>query len=185
MSEIKIGKRYAKSLIGLAVEKGALDVVHADMKKFLAVCDGNHDLELLLANPIVHSYKKQSIVQQVFGQHLNQMTLSFFDIVIRKSREKYLVAIAKEFIEEYKVLKGIQTAEVISAVGLDDKLRKQVYEMVKTSTRSEVELIEKVDKKLIGGFILRIGDKQYDASIVSSLRKLQQAFAFNQYVKKN
>ncbi len=185
MSEIKIAKRYAKSLIGLAVEKGALDVVHADMKKFLAVCDGNHDLELLLANPIVHSYKKQSIVQQVFGSHLNQMTLSFFDIVIRKSREKYLVAIAKEFIEEYKVLKGIQTAEVISAVGLDDKLRKQVYDLVKTSTRSEVELIEKVDKKLIGGFILRIGDKQYDASIVSSLRKLQQTFAFNQYVKKN
>ena len=82
-------------------------------------------------------------------------------------------------------MKGIRTAEIISAVGLDDKLRKQVYETVKNSTKSEVELIEKVDKKLIGGFILRLGDKQYDASIVSSLRKLAQSFSANPYVRKN
>jgi F-type H+-transporting ATPase subunit delta len=185
MSEIKVGKRYAKSLIGLAAERGALDIVHADMKFFLKIIDENRNLELLLGNPIVHSYKKQGILQQIFFDKINKITQSFLDIVVRKGREKYLVPIAKEFIEQYKILKGIQTAEIISASGLDDKLRKQVYDIVRNSTKSEVELIEKVDQKLIGGFVLRIGDKQYDASILSSLRKLQQAFAYNPYVKKN
>jgi F-type H+-transporting ATPase subunit delta len=138
-----------------------------------------------LANPIIHSYKKDSILKQIFEPHVNKITMSFIDIVVRKGREKYLVPIAKEFIEEYKVLKGIRTAEITSAIGLDDTLRKQVYELVRKGTQSEVELVEKVDSKLIGGFILRIGDKQYDASIASSLRKLQQSFSFNPNIKKN
>ena len=77
------------------------------------------------------------------------------------------------------------SAEITSAVGLDDKLRKQVYDLIRNSTNSEVELIEKIDKKLIGGFILRMDDKQYDASISSELRKLTQAFSSNPYVRKN
>ena len=111
--------------------------------------------------------------------------MTFFEIVIRKGREKYLIQIAKEFISQYKEMRKILTAEIISAVGLDDKLRQQVYDMLRKEGNSEIELIEKVDKKLIGGFVLRIGDKQYDASISSSLRKLTQSFSSNQIVKKN
>lgn len=185
MIETKVAKRYAKSLIGLSNEKGNMEAVNADMKMFVQVCEENHNLELVLANPIIHSDKKRNILHGLFTERMNTITINFFDIVIRKGREKYLVNIAKEYIEEYKAIKGIRTAEIISAVGLDDKLRKQVYETVRNSTKSEVELIEKVDKKLIGGFILRLGDKQYDASILSSLRKLAQSFSANPYVRKN
>ena len=111
--------------------------------------------------------------------------MTFFEIVIRKGREKYLLPIAHEFINQYKTLKKILTAEIVSAVGLDDKLRSQVYNLLRNEGNSEVELIEKIDSKLIGGFVLRIGDKQYDASIAASLRKLTQSFSGNDFVKKN
>jgi F-type H+-transporting ATPase subunit delta len=74
---------------------------------------------------------------------------------------------------------------VTTAAGLDDQLRKQVYQLVKDSMKSEVELVEKVDDKLIGGFVLRIGDKQYDASVAAALRKLTREFSVNPYIRKN
>jgi len=68
---------------------------------------------------------------------------------------------------------------------LDDKLRKEVYDVIKKSANSEIELVEKVNKDLIGGFVLRMGDKQFDASIASELRKLAKEFSSNPYVRKN
>lgn len=183
--ETKVAKRYAKSLINLSNEQGVIDAVNNDMKLFSSVCTENRDLAMLLSNPIIHGDKKLSILQQIFAQRMNKMTMTFFEIVIRKGREKYLLQIAKDFITQYKFLKKILTAEITSAVGLDDKLRKQVYDLLRNDTNSEVELVEKTDNKLIGGFVLRIGDEQYDASVASSIRKLAQAFATNPYVKRN
>ncbi len=183
--ETKVAKRYAKSLISLSNEQGVIDAVNNDMKLFTTVCSENHDLALLLSNPIIHGDKKLSILKQIFEKQMNKVTMTFFQIVVRKGREKYLLQIAKDFIDQYKTLKKILTAEIISAVGLDDKLRKQVYNLLRNDTNSEVELVEKVDKKLIGGFVLRIGDLQYDASVASSIRKLTQSFAENPYVKRN
>ena len=185
MIETKVAKRYAKSLIDFSNEKSLLDAVNKDMQLFSSVCDENRDLALLLSNPIIHGDKKRTVLHEIFGKHVNKLTMTFFEIVIRKGREKYLIQIAKNFIEQYKFLKKILTAEIISAVGLDEKLRKQIYNMLRNDTNSEVELVEKVDNKLIGGFVLRIGDRQYDASISSELRKLAQAFSANPYVKRN
>jgi len=185
MIETKVSRRYAKSLLVLANEKGALEDVNRDMKLIHAVGSENRDLELLLVSPVIQSDKKLNVLRQVFANKLNALTLAFIEIVVRKGREKYLLQIAKEFAGQYREFKGIQSAEIISAVGLDDTLRKQVYDIVKNSTKSEVELTERVDDKLIGGFILRLGDKQFDASVASSLRKLTQTFSSNPYIKKN
>jgi F-type H+-transporting ATPase subunit delta len=185
MTDTKVAKRYAKSLIDLSRETGVIDAVGADMKLFVAVCEQNRDLSLLLANPIIHGDKKLSILKKVFEGKMNKLSVSFFEIITKKGREAYLEGIAKEFVQSYKRFKGIQTAVITSAVGLDDKLRSEVYRIVKNSLNSEVELIEKVDKNIIGGFVLRMEDKQYDASIASELRKLTKEFASNPYVRKN
>jgi F-type H+-transporting ATPase subunit delta len=185
MTDTKVAKRYAKSLIDLSRETGVIDAVGADMKLFVAVCEQNRDLSLLLANPIIHGDKKLSILKKVFEGKMNKLSVSFFEIITKKGREAYLEGIAKEFVQSYKRFKGIQTAVITSAVGLDDQLRSEVYRIVKNSLNSEVELIEKVDKNIIGGFVLRMEDKQYDASIASELRKLTKEFASNPYVRKN
>jgi F-type H+-transporting ATPase subunit delta len=180
MIETKVSRRYARSLLTLATSTGVLEEVQADMKLFLSVCAQNRDLVLLFSNPIIQASKKLNILTSIFGERMNKATLAFFGIVTRKGREKFLVDIAKEFIAQYKNIKGIQTAEVISAVGLDENLRRQVYNLI-SKGKHEVELIETVDKKLIGGFILRIGDKQYDASVLTELRKLTQTLSGNSF----
>ena len=185
MLDTKVARRYAKSLLDLAKEKGELEEVNNDMKLLAQVCSSNHDLRLLLGSPIISSDKKLSVLKRVFSNKISALSMSFFDVISRKGRESYLEVIAIEFTRLYKEYKGIQTAIVTSAIGLDDNLRTQVYKMVKESLNSEVELIEKVDKDLIGGFIIRVGDKQYDASISRDLRLMRQELVDTSYVKKN
>jgi F-type H+-transporting ATPase subunit delta len=185
MIETKVAKRYAKSLLDLSNEKGVLDAIAADMKLLASVCEQNRDLAALLASPIINGDKKLSILKKVFGEKMDKLSIAFFEIITRKGREAYLEVIAKEFTRQYKEMKGIQTAVITSAVGLDDKLRKEVYNIIRKSADSEIELVEKVDKNLIGGFVLRMGDKQYDASIASDLKRLTRKFSENPYLSKN
>ena len=185
MIETKVAKRYAKSLLDFAKEKGELENVLNDMKLLVSVCDSSRELGTLLASPIINMDKKATILKKVFAGKVSAITLAFFNILTHKGRESHLEGIAKEYIRLYKEYKGIQTAIVTSAFGLDDQLRKEVYQRVKDSLQSEVELVEKVDKDLIGGFVLRVGDKQYDASIAHDLRGLRRALVDHSYVKKN
>lgn len=183
MQDTKVGTRYAKSLIKLALEQGLLENVYADMKLILRVCDETRELVTVLKSPIIKSDKKESIIKSVFASQLNPLTLEFLQIMTRKKRESYLLDIAKAFIDQYKTHKKILTAVITTAYGLDDEVRKKVQEIVTGATKSEVELIEKVDKNIIGGFILRVGDKQDDTSISRKIKNLNRTFNENPYIK--
>lgn len=185
MIETKVSRRYAKSLLDLAKERGELETLNKDMKLLAHVCEISHDLRVLLHSPIINGDKKLSILKRVFAGKVSELSMSFFDIITRKGREGNLDGIALEFIRLYKEHMGIQTAIVTSAIGLDEQLRNNVYRLIKESLKSEIELIEKVDKSLIGGFVLRVGDKQYDASISKELRQMRQELIDTSYVKKN
>ena len=149
----------------------------------MITCRENRELHVLLKSPVVKTDKKQEILKEIFGSKIEKMTAEFIDIICTKRREMYIEEIAEEFTEQYKEYKNILTAIVTTAFGLDDELRKKVLDVVKKSYNSEVELVEKIDKDLIGGFIIRVGDKQDDTSIARKLRALHRAFNENPYVK--
>jgi len=179
----KLSARYAKSLLELSIEKGSLEKVYADMKLILSTCRENHELQVLLKSPIVNSDKKQEVLKAIFGNKTEILTLTFINILTEKRREMYLEEIAEAFTEQYKNQKNILTAIVTTAQGLDEELRKQVLQVIKKSADSEVELVEKTDKTLIGGFIIRIGDKQEDTSISRKLKTLYRTFNENPFIK--
>ena len=91
--------------------------------------------------------------------------------------------IASEFLMQYKEKKKILTAVITTANGIDDTIRKQVMEIVKGASKSEVVLEEKINKDVIGGFIIRVGDKQIDASIARKLNSLRRSFKENPFIK--
>lgn len=174
MKNTKVAIRYAKSLLDLALEKGVLNEVNADAKTINNTAAESHDFALFLNSPIVKADKKVAVFKEMFGGKVNEITLSFINLLAAKRRESMLVEIMEEFTNLYNKHKGIEKAVVITASGLDDTLRKKVYQIVKDSAKSEVELVEKVDKNIIGGFILKIGSNQYDSSVLRSIRNLKQ-----------
>jgi ATP synthase F1 delta subunit len=122
--------------------------------------------------------KKTGILNGIFGDKVSKLTLAFFKIVVSKGRSAILFATAKQFIQQYNVIKGIVTADVTSATALSASAKAEIVSIVKKELgANEVIVNEKVDEKLIGGFILKVGDKQFDASIASSLSKLKKEFA--------
>jgi F-type H+-transporting ATPase subunit delta len=168
----------------LAVEKGSLDQVHADMQLFTKVCEENRDFMLMLRSPVIKHDKKNDVLKKIFQGKVNPLTLAIFDIITRKNREPLLPAIAKEFHVAYNDYKEIGGATVTTAVPLDNKLRDEIEQIVKKlSDKKQVEIIEKIDPEMIGGFVLNFGDRQVDASIKNKLRALKVKFSQNPYIK--
>jgi F-type H+-transporting ATPase subunit delta len=137
----------------------------------------------MLESPVIKTYKKQAILHEVFGGKISDMTMKFLDILTTKRREGYIDDIANAFVDQYKNHKKILTAVITSVSGIDDETRKRVMELVKEKAEGEVERIEKIDKRLIGGFKLSVGDNTIDASILRKLNDLRKNFAENPFVK--
>lgn len=178
-----VAVRYAKSLLGLAVERGLLEVVYKDMMDIKDVCVSNRDFVAFLESPVIKTDKKQDILTELFKGKINDLTFAFINIITEKRREGYIDDIAKAFGGEYKKHKNILSAVITSASGIDATTRAKVMELVKATTTGEVELTEKIDKELIGGFVIKIGDKQVDASVSRTLNDLRKNFSENPFVK--
>ena len=186
MVSSKVAMRYAKSIFGLAAEKGLNEVVSADMQLIGKTCNDNRDLTALLNSPVIGTVKKLSVLNAIFKGKVNDLTLSFVDMVATKGRESYLPVIANQYAELYKLSKGIQTATVTTAVALDASLKDQIKAIVaKITPGKQIELEEKINTNLIGGFVLRVNDKQYDNSVAASLRRLTKDFSGNVYINQN
>jgi F-type H+-transporting ATPase subunit delta len=185
MSINRVAGRYAKSIIDLASDNNKLDVVLNDMeifKKSLA----SRDLYLMLKSPIIHSDKKNKILSILFGDKFDKITMSFVDICVRKGRESILPEIIDEFIIQYNKLKKITTVTISTAQELPlvelEAIKQKL--MLSTETGDKIEVIVKVKPELIGGYVVEIGDKLYDASILHKLETLKKQFSNNHYEKK-
>lgn len=184
MASTRVASRYVKSLLGLAVEQNSLDKVHEDMKLFASVCENNAGLVMMLKSPIIKHDKKKAILEKIFQGKVTTLTMAIIDIITRKNREPLLPEIAREFHNAYNDFKGIGKATVTTTVAMDDKTRKEIEAIAKKlAEKTTVELDEKVDKDLIGGFVLNVGDRQIDASIRSRLKALKVKFSENPYIK--
>ncbi len=175
MSNSKAASRYAKSLIDLSTEQNAMEAVRADMASVVSVINANPLLGAILNNPIIPLDKKAGILKETFSGRVNVITDTFLKLIVSKGRAQIVFETAKAYLSQYNALKGIITAEVTSAVPLTDANRAEIITIVKKEVgANEVLIKEKVDEKLIGGFILKVGDRQFDASIASNLNKLKK-----------
>ena len=147
------------------------------MLLFSQTLRANSQLQAVLANPIVSHSKKIKILEVIFGGKVSKVSDSFFKIMINKSRSEILYATSKEFINQYNVIKHIVRAYVTSATPLSEENKKSVIAELEAATKGTIELHTKVDPKLIGGFVLTVGDMQVDTSLSSSLNRLKQDFA--------
>jgi|NOAtaT_7_FD_contig_61_55750_length_3616_multi_4_in_0_out_0_4 F-type H+-transporting ATPase subunit delta len=183
MIEIRLGDRYAKSVLDLAVERGALESVHADFTRIEQVCSQNPDFVRMLKSPIIQSDKKHAVLTELFGKGSHEITKLFIHILVNKKREAFLRDIAIRFLHQYDLHQNITRGLVISATPLSDAQRNEIKKAVESGLKTAFEIEEKLDPSLIGGFTLRVGDLLFDASLASRLRKLSQEFDSNPYVK--
>ena len=122
MTESKVARRYAKSLLGLATENNITEKVFSDMQLIASACQNSRDLALLMKNPIINTDKKDAVIKSIFSGKVDQVTLTFMNLMTKKGRESYLTDIAQEYINIYKESIGIKVAYVTTATPMDDQL---------------------------------------------------------------
>ncbi|GAB3006161.1 ATP synthase F1 subunit delta [Niabella terrae] len=183
MQNPRLASRYAKALVDIATEKGQLDPVYADMLWLQAVCKSNPDFVSLLRSPIIKADKKQKIVDAITRNQIGEISQSFIRLLINKGREANLPEVLPAFVKQYKQTNNIHTVNLTTAVPVSASVRDHIVNQVKQSAGVEkIELEEKVDPDLIGGFVLVMGDKMVDASIAYDLREIAKQFRNNDFI---
>jgi F-type H+-transporting ATPase subunit delta len=178
-----ISKRYAQALFDLALEMKILDRVNEDMLLVRSVAVENPEFRRLLASPIIPPGKKSQIIKGIFEKHLEKLSFRFLQLVVKKEREAFLRNIAENFTSLYKKFNNILPVGLTTAQPIDEEIRREILFLLKDATHKKIELEEKVEEGLIGGFVLNLDDSQYDASLRKKISRLRKAFESNLYIK--
>lgn len=173
MKSTKVAVRYAKALLELAIENKNVDSVLGDMQFLLQVNNDTPDFEMLIASPVINADKKLDIFKMIFEQ-FETVSMSFVKLVTENGREGHLPAIAESFEAQVKEYKGIVPMTLVSAVPLDAATKDAIVAKVQGGVQGTLEIKEVIDEELIGGFMVKMGDVQIDASVSSQLNKLKQ-----------
>jgi F-type H+-transporting ATPase subunit delta len=173
MNDSKISVRYSRALFQSALEKKILDKVYQDMIFISEICK-NPETKEFIHSPIIAPSKKTAIFHEMLQGNVEKITLSLIDLVVKNNRESYIPAIARVFISETQKYKGITESVLTTAVKVDAKIKKQITDLISDIFKTKVDLEEKIDSEIIGGFILRVDDNYIDASIKNKLRKIRK-----------
>lgn len=176
--------RYAKAILNLAKTNGSDDAVYTDMQLIETTIKGSNDLKVLLKSPIIKLTDKVTALESIFGSQINNYSLGLIKLLAKNKRLNILEAVANDYQIIYDHLRLIEVAKVTTAVPITEALEAQVIAKVKELTGHETSLTNEVNPDILGGFILRVGDLQYDASISKSLRELERSFDDSHYEAK-
>lgn len=184
MNQTRLANRYAKALFELALEQKKLEKVGEDMILISQTIAENKELESMLKSPVIKLEKKENVMTSLFGKATDPISLRFMMLVAKKSREEYLAYFAKEFTDIYNDYKGLIDAWVSTSGSIDKEVKDSIMTLLKKISGKTVVLHESVNANLLGGFIVKVGDYQYDASTRTLMRKLKEDFSKNLFVAK-
>jgi F-type H+-transporting ATPase subunit delta len=176
MAGTRAAIRYAKAILDIAQANNNAANVNNDMLSIGAAVKENKELKDFLLNPTVVGNVKLSALLEVFASAQNE-TKSLFQLLLENKRFEILHAIASEYNTLYDELNGVETAIVTTAFPLTSDLESKVLAKIKEFSNKNITIQNIVDPSIIGGFILRIGDKQFNASVASKLQSLKQVFS--------
>jgi F-type H+-transporting ATPase subunit delta len=176
MKDSRIAGRYAKALFELAIEHNVLEQVNEDMILIFQICNNNRELKNVLDSPIIKFEKKINIFNEIFGNKINKISKNFINLIIKKRRDNNILQITKQFNNIYNDYKGIEVAYVTSAFELDKEQKNNIINLLAQHTNKQIKLVEKIDKSIIGGFIINYSNKIYDASILTKINTYKREF---------
>ena len=167
--------RYAKAILETAVSSGKANQVNDDMKSIIAAVDSSADLKDFLSSPIITSEVKMKALSEVFSS-VQAETKSLFRLLQENKRFEIVAAIAIQFNAQFDEMNGVEVANVTTAFPITADLEAKILAKAATISTKKLTIQNTVDPSIIGGFILRIGDKQYNASVSNRLQELKREF---------
>ncbi|MFM8596275.1 MAG: ATP synthase F1 subunit delta [Flavobacteriales bacterium] len=173
MTSSKSAGRYAKALLELALDQNKVELIEADMLQLIKLANEAHDFQVFINSPLIQIEKKVAVIKEIF-KDFNQTSLDFLSLVTSNGRESAMIEIAEQFIAQLMSHRGIVPVTIVSAQKLDDKAKAEILSKINGVVNGTPLITEEVDASLIGGFIIKMGDQQIDASVASQLQRMKQ-----------
>lgn len=183
MSSNIISSRYAHSLFDLSLEIDILDKVNNNMLLVKNVCRENPILNSIMRNPNFNIGLKKGIIKDLFEKRVEKLTLDFIILLVQNRRVIFLKEIAESFLDFYNNFKGIKIATLIVASPVEIDIKNKIINIFENQLNCKIELVEKIDISVLGGFRIIIDGKVYDATVSNQLQELKKTFAKNLYEK--
>ncbi len=177
MSNTKISKRYAKALFEFSQDENIIEEVYADMEYLHQLCDLSDDFVAMLKSPVIKLAKKIEILAAILEDKVSKVTMRFLHIISKSRREFIIPSLAEQFILMYKDSKGLKSVKLFSATELPTAVIDEIAATLEKQVHKTIEIHESIDEDLIGGFIIKMDDQQFDASIKTKLAKLKNVLA--------
>ena len=168
--------RYAKAILDIAQTSGKADAVNNDMKSIVAAVADSLELKDFLLSPIIKMEVKKSALSEIFS-NVQAETNSLFHLLYENKRFEILASIATEYNRLFDESNGIELAKVTTAFPITAELETKVLAKIAEFSNKKITIENIVNPSIIGGFILRVGDQQYNASVSSKLSELKREFA--------
>jgi F-type H+-transporting ATPase subunit delta len=184
MKEVRPALRYAKAILNLAKDQGLDSEVNDNMKLIAETIAESNDLDAMLKSPVIKVTDKNKVLTALFGNKVNNVTKGLFNLLAENKRMLMLEAVAKQYTVIYDYYKNMQVATVTTAVPLTEALETKIQNKIVAITGNSATIENIVNPDIIGGFILRVGDKQYDASISNQFNELRREFDNSHYIPK-
>ena len=169
-----INVRYAKAFFLTAKEKKLLETFNADIQLINEVCKTSTDFILLLESPIIKVSNKEKLITEIFKGKVHETTLNFLLLIVKNKREVHIPGICRNFLDLTRKDQNIRSALLVTATVVPSEMISKISSLLEEQLKSKVELTSKVDENIIGGIVLRLEDKQYDASVATQIKKIKQ-----------
>ncbi len=176
MDQGPINVRYAKSLFQLAVEKNIVDQIKQDIDFINDVFQENQNLEMAMEHPVVKPSKKINVLSDIFKDNINEYSLSLLSLIVKNKREKHIKSICRNYVNMYEAYKGIKKAVLTTSFELSRTHKENIKKSIEKKFKSIIDIETKVDRSIVGGFIIQVDDKQLDLSVARQIQELRNNF---------
>ena len=171
----QVAKTYGEALFMMAVEDGKSDSYLEEVTGILAILEENPDFEQLMKHPKISKVEKEEIVENVFKGNVSKEMTGFLKLVVSKERYGEIKNIFSYFVDKMKEEKKIGVAYVTCAVALDEARKKAVEDkLLATTGYKKMEMHYEVNESLIGGMVIRIGDRIVDSSVRTKIEEMKK-----------
>lgn len=173
MNQGIISYRYAKALFSLGEEKGQLETLREDLEGLAPYVAIGSELSKVMDSPVIKQQVKKEVLQALFADKVSEATMNFLHMLVHNRREGMLRDIIRRFVAFYEEKFGIIRAHLTTSVGIDTADEAAIQTKLEAMFKSKIRMESSVDKSLLGGFIIRVGDTQYDASLRRGLERVR------------
>lgn len=178
MGTNRTAQRYAKALLELALTRKKEAAIAQEMQQIVSTLDQSAALQKTLSAPVFSLQLKTKLLSEVFGNCTEEVQ-QLLKLLTANNRLPLLKAVASGFLAQYEIHQGRSTAYVTTAVPLNATLEAKILEKAKTLTSNSLTLVNKIDPAILGGFVLQVGDLQYNASVANEIKALRSAITTN------